>query len=96
MPTAAPDSLSSNADEKVLDVRPIPPRQKHPTIFTTFDALEVGDHFVLVNDHDPVPLKHQFAFEREGQMHWEYLEQGPGVWRVEITRAEDGQGVVPA
>lgn len=73
-------------DEKRLDVRPIPPRQKHPTIFSTFDALEVGDHFVLVNDHDPVPLKHQFNFEREGQMQWEYLEQGPDVWRVKITK----------
>lgn len=73
-------------DEKLLDVRPIPPRQKHPTIFSTFDALDAGGYFVLVNDHDPVPLKHQFNFEREGQMDWEYLEQGPEVWRVKITK----------
>lgn len=73
-------------DEAVLDVRPIPPRQKHPTIFQTFDALDVGDHFILVNDHDPVPLRHQFNFEREGQIDWTYLEQGPDVWRVKITR----------
>lgn len=76
-------------NENVLDVRPIPPRSKHPTIFSTFDALEQGAHFVLVNDHDPVPLKHQFNYEHPGQMDWQYLEQGPEVWRVKITKVKD-------
>lgn len=75
-------------DEKVLDVRPIPPPQKHPTIFATFDALAPGEHFVLVNDHDPVPLKHQFNFVRAEQVGWEYLEQGPELWRVKISRLD--------
>ena len=72
----------------VLDVRVIPPREKHPAIFQTFDALEPGTSFVLVNDHDPVPLKYQFEFERTDQFRWTYLEQGPDVWRVEISRRE--------
>lgn len=79
-------SVTESRDEKVLDVRPIPPRQKHPAIFSTFDALEHGDSFVLVNDHDPVPLRYQFQFERPGKVDWEYLEQGPTLWRVRITR----------
>ncbi len=79
-------SVTESQDPKVLDVRPIPPRQKHPTIFATFDALNVGDSFVLVNDHDPVPLRYQFQFERPGQVAWEYLEQGPELWRVRISR----------
>ena len=74
--------------ERIRDVRPIPPREKHPTIFSTFDALDEGDYFVLVND--PVPLKHQFNFERPGQIGWEYLEQGPELWRVKISRIQDG------
>lgn len=74
--------------EKVLDVRVIPPRQKHPAIFAAFDALAAGDHFVLVNDHDPVPLRHQFNFERAGQTGWEYLEQGPELWRVKISKVK--------
>lgn len=69
-----------------LDVRVIPPREKHPTIFQTFDALEPGESFVLVNDHDPFPLRYQFEAERKGQFEWEYLEQGPRVWRVEISK----------
>ena len=80
-------------DEKILDVRPIPPQEKHPTIFETFDALEVGEHFVLVNDHDPKPLYYQFQAERPGEMEWTYLEEGPEVWlvRLEKTEADDEQ-----
>lgn len=73
-------------DQRVLDVRPIPPREKHPTIFQTFGALEPGQAFVLVNDHDPMPLRYQFEAEHEGEFGWEYLEEGPDVWRVQISR----------
>jgi uncharacterized protein (DUF2249 family) len=74
------------AEQRTLDVRVIPPREKHPTIFQTFTALEPGTSFVLVNDHDPRPLRYQFEFEHEGEFGWEYLEQGPSVWRVEISK----------
>ena len=69
-----------------LDVRVIPPREKHPTIFQTFEALEPGGSFVLINDHDPFPLRYQFEATRAGEFGWEYLEQGPVVWRVQISR----------
>jgi uncharacterized protein (DUF2249 family) len=75
--------------ERVLDVRIIPPRDKHPTIFQTFTSLAPGEAFVLVNDHDPKPLRYQFEYEHAGQFGWEYLEQGPAVWRVQISRAAD-------
>jgi uncharacterized protein (DUF2249 family) len=74
------------SDAMQLDVRVIPPREKHPAIFRTFDALEAGESFVLVNDHDPFPLRYQFEAERTGAFTWEYLEQGPVVWRVQIGR----------
>jgi uncharacterized protein (DUF2249 family) len=72
-----------------LDVRSIPPRERHPSIFRMFDALESGAAFILVNDHDPVPLRYQFEAERPGMYGWTYLEQGPELWRVEIARRED-------
>ncbi len=73
-------------DPVQLDVRVIPPREKHPTIFQTFEALEPGEAFVLVNDHDPLPLRYQFEAERRDQFDWEYLKQGPQVWRVRIAK----------
>jgi len=72
---------------KTLDVREIAPRERHPLIFETFDGLEPGAAFELVNDHDPKPLYYQFQAERPGQVVWEYLEQGPERWRVRIARA---------
>ncbi len=70
-----------------VDVRQIAPRDRHPLIFQTFEGLKAGESFILVNDHDPKPLYYQFQAEREGQFSWEYLEQGPEVWRVRIGRA---------
>lgn len=71
-----------------LDVRTIIPRERHPKIFQTFDALAPGEAFELVNDHDPKPLFYQFDAEYKGQFTWDYREQGPEVWRVRIGRPE--------
>ncbi|MBN2472077.1 MAG: DUF2249 domain-containing protein [Anaerolineae bacterium] len=71
---------------QTIDVRTIAPRDRHPLIFETFDALSKGEGFELVNDHDPKPLYYQFLHERLGLFSWEYLEQGPEVWRVAIHR----------
>ncbi len=69
-----------------LDIRPVPPPQRHPLIDATFDSLQPGEAFVLVNDHDPKPLYYAFHCERPGRFTWEYLEQGPDVWRVRIGK----------
>lgn len=71
---------------KELNVIEIVPRERHPLIFKTFDELHGGDAFVLVNDHDPKPLYYQFLHEREGLFAWEYLQQGPDLWKVKITK----------
>lgn len=71
---------------KTIDVREIPPRNRHPLIFQTFDALYEGEAFELVNDHDPKPLYYQFLHERPDQFTWNYLEEGPTTWRVAIAR----------
>lgn len=69
-----------------VDVRSIPPRQRHPLIFSTFAGLPAGAAMELVNDHDPQPLHHQFAAEWPNAFDWQYLERGPEVWRVSIGK----------
>jgi uncharacterized protein (DUF2249 family) len=69
-----------------VDVREIPPRERHPLIFQTFDALQPGESFLLVNDHAPTPLYYQFLHERENQFAWDYVEEGPEVWQVRISK----------
>lgn len=69
-----------------IDVRNIVPRERHPLIFGTFANLHPGDAFMLVNDHDPKPLYYQFQAEKPGEFSWDYLEEGPEVWRVRIGK----------
>lgn len=69
-----------------IDVREVPHEQRHPLIFKTFDGLQPGQAFVLVVDHDPKPVIFELDFVRKGQFGWSYLEQGPTVWRVQMTK----------
>jgi uncharacterized protein (DUF2249 family) len=69
-----------------LDVRVIPPRDKHPAIFRIFDSLQSGQSLLLVNDHDPRPLRYQLMAERPDTFDWQYEAEGPEVWRVRISR----------
>ncbi|MDA8294516.1 MAG: DUF2249 domain-containing protein [Actinomycetota bacterium] len=97
--TSEPVALSTgrNAPEgteaAVLDVRALAPAQRHEKIFATYGALGPGTAFVLVNDHDPKPLRYQFEAEHEGRFTWEVLEAGPTVWRVRISRPAASTGV---
>lgn len=70
---------------QMLDVRPMPPRERHETIFGQLDGLTTGDTLRLVNDHDPAPLRYQLEATRPGQFRWEYIESGPEEWAIDIT-----------
>jgi uncharacterized protein (DUF2249 family) len=80
-------------DTPRLDVRSEPPVRRHALIFETFEKLAPDAAFELVNDHDPKPLYYQLAAERPGTFTWEYLEEGPQVWRVRIGRASASEPV---
>src|SRR6476620_7600001 len=69
-----------------LDVRRIPCRAKQAQIFQRWAELPIGGHFVLINDHDPVPLYYQFEALFRGAFKWEYLVDGPTEFHVKITR----------
>ena len=72
--------------DRVMDVRPIPCSIKHGLIIRTWLELPVGDYFVLLNDHDPVPLYYQFAALWPQAFTWEHLVKGPDEFRVKITK----------
>ena len=69
----------------LIDVRTIAPRERHPLIFERLDALSPGDSLRLLNDHDPKPLRYQLDAERPDHFRWDYVEQGPEQWAVDIT-----------
>lgn len=72
-----------------IDVRAIPPRNRHPLIFGILAALPAGESLVLTNDHDPKPLFYQLRAEQEGYFSWDYLQSGPELWQVRIGRTKE-------
>jgi uncharacterized protein (DUF2249 family) len=63
-----------------------PPHLKHKVIFETFNNLKPSEAMLLVNDHDPKPLRFQFESMHAGRFEWEYIEQGPSTFQVKISK----------
>lgn len=49
--------------QQTLDLRDLPPPERHPTIFEAFDAVDSGEALTIINDHDPRPLYYEMAAE---------------------------------
>lgn len=78
--------MATQSDAATLDVRAMVPRDRHPLIFSKLDALKPGEAVLLVNDHDPKPLRYQLMAEREGLFDWTPEQEGPEEWKIRITR----------
>jgi uncharacterized protein (DUF2249 family) len=93
--TDCDDVTSSPTDEERIeiveehDVRNLPPAQRHERVYKAYDELDTGTGFVLVNDHDPKPLYHQFEAEAGPEFRWAYRQREPDEFRVLIGKAED-------
>lgn len=79
----------------MLDVREIPCSIKHGLIIKTFLDLKVGEHFILRNGHDPVPLRYQFEAEYPGSFTWEHVHHLPDDVAVKITKLQLVVGGLP-
>ncbi|WP_247730549.1 DUF2249 domain-containing protein [Halovivax limisalsi] len=89
--SAEPEESGVDATIEVreeLDVRDLPPAARHERIFDAYAALDAGAGFVLVNDHDPKPLYHQFEAEAGPEFRWEYRQREPGEFRVVIGKSD--------
>lgn len=54
-----------------LDLRELPPPERHPKIMNRFEQLDSGETLTLVNDHEPRPLFYEMraevdSFDAEG------------------------------
>ena len=79
-------------EENILNVTLLEPQLKHPTIFARFDELAPGESLILYNDHDPCTLYYQLISQRGDIFTWDYLEQGPEMYRIKITKNLSGEG----
>ncbi len=56
---------ASTMAETRLDLRDVPPPQRHPKIQAAFEDLDSGECLTIVNDHEPTPLYYEFKAEVE-------------------------------
>lgn len=75
------------AEIPTIDVRTLPPYERHPRIFSVLAALKPGQSFAIVSDHEPRPLQYQIQARFPDLFDWTYVERGPQIWRVLISRA---------
>lgn len=97
--TSAPASAGTTASAgsaEELDLREVPRPLRHSLVFQKLDALPLGGSFVLINDHDPVPLSGQIEVTRPGQVAWEYIKRGPEIYRIRIRRVAAPKASVTA
>jgi uncharacterized protein (DUF2249 family)/quercetin dioxygenase-like cupin family protein len=77
---------SSTGNDEELDLCQFQRSERHALALERFDALKVGESFVLVNDHNPVLLDRELENTRLGQAAWEHLDRGPQKYRIRIRR----------
>jgi uncharacterized protein (DUF2249 family) len=86
--SADPKKLKKEVSEfsVELDLRIMPPFERHTKIFEVWDTLKPGKTMRIINDHDPKPLHYQFEIELPNTYIWNYRKNGPKDWIVDITR----------
>lgn len=72
--------------DKELDVRALRKPDQHTAILRTYEALSVGESFVLVTNNDPHHVREDFNTDHPGSHGWEYLDQGTETWRIQISK----------
>ena len=77
---------SSIPADKIYDGREVPCSIKHDAIVQRAVGLTTGDYFVLINGHDPVPLRDQLATGHPGQFSWTYVQKEPDAFAIRIDR----------
>jgi uncharacterized protein (DUF2249 family) len=56
-------SIRIRMSDQTLDLRDIPPADRHPKIHDAFAELESGEALTLINDHEPKPLFYEMQAE---------------------------------
>ncbi|MCC7195563.1 MAG: DUF2249 domain-containing protein [Gemmatimonadaceae bacterium] len=75
-----------------LDVRPVEPKDRFERIMGTYSTIPEGGTLELTVDHDPKCMYYTLQAEHgEGSFKFEYIEDGPEVWRVHVRRIGAGQ-----
>lgn len=79
-------ATASAAQPGDLDVREIEPAHRHARVIGQVSSLVPGEVVVVAAPHAPERLLAEIDVDVAGDFSFEYLQQGPDVWRVAISR----------
>lgn len=84
------DELSSpkpvSAQEGDLDVRSIDHSVRHARVIGVVTSLVPGESMVIAADHAPRGVIREIEMDVTGDFRFEYLAEGPSLWRLQIER----------
>jgi len=76
----------------MLDVRPVEPKDRFERIMDAYESLLPDQVLDLTVDHDPKCMYYTLKATRgDDAFAFDYLEAGPEVWRVLVTRLEPSE-----
>jgi uncharacterized protein (DUF2249 family) len=76
-----------------IETRLMDSKNRRSLAFSTFEQRGVDAAMELVNENDPATLRSQFELEKPNLFTWGYLESGPEVWRVAVSKLKGKHGV---
>ncbi|HEU5050063.1 MAG TPA: DUF2249 domain-containing protein [Gemmatimonadales bacterium] len=75
----------------LLDVRSVEPRDRFDRIMGAYEALGAEQTLELTVDHDPKCMYYTLRATRgDDAFDFDYLENGPETWRVQVRKAAAG------
>ncbi len=77
---------SGNRHMTTVDLRQIVAHERRPLVFDLFGHMQPGDTLLLTHCHHSTPLLYLLLAESPRGFTWDYLEQGPKVWRIRIRK----------
>jgi uncharacterized protein (DUF2249 family) len=84
-PSAIP-SLTTAPLDTDIDVRAIPHEVRHARVIGMVTSLVPGESVVIAAPHDPARLVNEIEAEVAGDFQVDYLQAGPELWRVAVSR----------
>lgn len=79
--------MSTTSTTLSLDVRPVEPKDRFECIMGAYDGLAPSETLELTVDHDPRCMYYTLrATQGEESFSFDYLENGPEVWRVKVCK----------
>lgn len=79
-------ATASAAQPGDIDVREIDPQHRHARVIGQVTSLVPGEVVVVAAPHAPERLLTEIDTDVQGDFSFEYLQRGPDLWRVAITR----------